>query len=672
MRLDAKTLKAAEQRGRAVPAAPAAAPRLRTAAASTLRMSNLGASGAVPSPAEFEAVLGTNDLVDEFWLERGIWAAKPVCRVVVRDAALRENAWATGFMVSPRLLLTNWHVFNTAADAENGIAEFDYRLDIHGDPLPAVRFLIKPGDFFLAWPDLDYALVAVSEFSLDGASPLSGFGYHRLVPNPGKILEGEWITIIQHPGGQPKQFALRANQLIQKQDQFLWYASDTAHGSSGAPAFNDSYQVVALHHAGCPKRDNGRYVLRDGTRVDSLDGVDDSDVEWEKNEGLRVSVLCADIGARAQPDHPLVRQLIETMNSDGGDIMTQAVKGRTAAVTNVEAAPVQGAGKIVVPLQLEISLSLAGGAAVQVAQQPQPGTSQPAAAASTAGASASGASASGAPIAIAPEKMVQPITDPNYADRAGYDENYLGVPIPLPEVTDDSLVSHLDDNTCVLRYEHFSVVQHKTRRLALFTASNVDARPKSTRPEPGDYSRDGLTGLSSKDQEKWITDPRIPEQHQLPDNFYNSDGGAFDKGHIVRREDVCWGKSRAEVVRANGDTFHTTNCSPQVADFNRSNEKGTWGELEDYIQKQAKTDRFTLMAGPATSGSKAAIPAGPCASRSPAASGKLLPPSTALSSRPSPFSSSRTCPRCRWPKRNSRSTRTGSTSSSPLATWNRS
>ncbi len=37
-----------------------------------------------------------------------------------------------------------------------------------------------------------------------------------------------------------------------------------------------------------------------------------------------------------------------------------------------------------------------------------------------------------------------------------------------------------------------------------------------------------------------------------------------------RREDVCWGKTYDEVRRANGDTYHTTNCTPQVAGFNQS------------------------------------------------------------------------------------------------------
>ena len=196
------------------------------------------------------------------------------------------------------------------------------------------------------------------------------------------------------------------------------------------------------------------------------------------------------------------------------------------------------------------------------------------------------------------ERLLEPVVDSDYDNRRGYDENFLGLSVPLPEVTDPRVLSKMDNDEHVIPYQNFSVVMNKRRRLALFVASNVDGSEELRQPEPGDYSRRGLTGLGPNDQEKWITDPRIPEQHQLPDRFYTRDGGAFDKGHISRREDVCWGKSRKLIVRANGDTFHTTNCSPQVADFNRSNLRGRWGELENYVLKQARTDRLSLIAGP--------------------------------------------------------------------------
>ncbi len=50
--------------------------------------------------------------------------------------------------------------------------------------------------------------------------------------------------------------------------------------------------------------------------------------------------------------------------------------------------------------------------------------------------------------------------------------------------------------------------------------------------------------------------------------------------------------------RANGDTYHVTNCSPQIASFNRSGLKGVWGKLEDLILRQAETERYSLLAGP--------------------------------------------------------------------------
>ena len=38
-------------------------------------------------------------------------------------------------------------------------------------------------------------------------------------------------------------------------ERFLVYQSDTAPGSSGSPIFNDSWQIVGVHHAGRPKKD---------------------------------------------------------------------------------------------------------------------------------------------------------------------------------------------------------------------------------------------------------------------------------------------------------------------------------------------------------------------------------------------------------------------------------
>jgi endonuclease G len=198
-----------------------------------------------------------------------------------------------------------------------------------------------------------------------------------------------------------------------------------------------------------------------------------------------------------------------------------------------------------------------------------------------------------------PEKMTEPFVDDDYDSRTGYDENFLVIPVPMPTAADVSVLAEMNEGGHVIPYAHFSVIMHENRRLAVMTSSNVDGSEEAKRPEPDrDYGRKALAGLGKNDLERWVLDPRLDAARQLPDKFYTKDRGNFDKGHIVRRDDVTWGKDFDEVRRANGDTYHVTNCSPQVDAFNRSNLRGDWGRLENYILKQGRTEKLCLFAGP--------------------------------------------------------------------------
>jgi endonuclease G len=211
------------------------------------------------------------------------------------------------------------------------------------------------------------------------------------------------------------------------------------------------------------------------------------------------------------------------------------------------------------------------------------------------------AAAAAAPPVVEPptEKVVMPVHDPDYTTRKGYDRRFLGIDVPPPEPRDETLCARLQDGSYVLPYHHFSLVMHKGRRLTMLTASNLDADPHRKKPEPGkSYSRKALGGLGQNDTELWFTDPRIAQEDQLPDRFFSKDKGAFDRGHVVRREDVAWGLSYREVQLANGDTFHTSNCTPQVAGFNRPMSDENWGDLEQYVSSQVGSDRLSLFAGP--------------------------------------------------------------------------
>lgn len=203
-----------------------------------------------------------------------------------------------------------------------------------------------------------------------------------------------------------------------------------------------------------------------------------------------------------------------------------------------------------------------------------------------------------ATVAPALEGLVEPWHDEDYAGRTGYDPNFLGIAVPLPDPVDPAVLARLSDGTTVIPYTHFSIAMHARRRLAMFTASNVSAEPALRRPDGREYTRRDLGGLDAGDTEKWFSDPRLRGIEQLPDRFFTRDRKSFDKGHLVRRDDVAWGRSLEEMRRANGDSYHVTNCSPQVADFNQPRGRENWGDLESAVLKQATDQRLCVLAGP--------------------------------------------------------------------------
>jgi endonuclease G len=102
-------------------------------------------------------------------------------------------------------------------------------------------------------------------------SPLSEFGFLPLIGPSGKALLGEYVSIIQHPGGAPKALTIRENKITDVVDDYIQYSADTKEGSSGSPVFNDEWIVVALHHAGVPDpKGSGQYISNEGVRISSI------------------------------------------------------------------------------------------------------------------------------------------------------------------------------------------------------------------------------------------------------------------------------------------------------------------------------------------------------------------------------------------------------------------
>lgn len=259
--------------------------------------------------SELERTVGGIDFMPVWFLSRGAELRRTVARVRGRTEGGKDRK-GTGFLVGPRLLLTNFHVLDWSDIGEEPLEqilpctllEFDYEEQFNGTMRTAVTFCLEPSTLLLtsSWDQLDYVLVAVQQRNNEGTASIDSFGYNRLAGDLGKIAKGERVFVIQHPNGQPKQVVLQNNRLIDRDEEvpYLTYEADTGAGSSGSPVFNRQWEVVALHHAPeIARNKDGRILAKDGSLWQPSMGS--AQVGYrELNEGVRISRILADIAAK--------------------------------------------------------------------------------------------------------------------------------------------------------------------------------------------------------------------------------------------------------------------------------------------------------------------------------------------------------------------------------------
>lgn len=154
--------------------------------------------------------------------------------------------------------------------------------------------------------------------------------------------------------------------------------------------------------------------------------------------------------------------------------------------------------------------------------------------------------------------------------RPGYDPRFLGddYEIPLPGVT---------GSAAVLRYNHFTVVMNPARRLAHYSAYNVDGE-RLVRIERG--------------RDDWAPDPLLPNSLQMELSLLKH--SPYDRGHLMARSTVCWGEERKAFISAR-QAFYWPNVAPQHERLNRM----WWLKLENWERDVARSyGRVTGFSGP--------------------------------------------------------------------------
>ncbi len=231
-----------------------------------------------------------NDILSIEFLEVGLLAAKSVGRLTVYGIP-----YGTGFLVGNQILITNHHVIGTIEDAKNSILELNVEENKYGEPQRSYEYLLNPDRFFLTNKKLDFTLVAVSDSTGSKAS-LNEFGWHVLLKVQGKVRKGDPVNILHHPDGSNKKIVVHNSHFLHlenktKYDQYCWYSGDTEEGSSGAPLFNNRWEVLALHHKAVPKTNkNGEIVDKKGRAMSEKRAIENpEDIAWVANEGVRIS-----------------------------------------------------------------------------------------------------------------------------------------------------------------------------------------------------------------------------------------------------------------------------------------------------------------------------------------------------------------------------------------------
>ena len=206
-----------------------------------------------------EKTIHRNDMVSYAFLEGGVQAGNGVaCLKVSRyDNGTRKMLngspaiyRGTGWLLSKDLIMTNHHVINARENNESRAAAEDFDLqaahaqawfDYNADNMEGILINIKKPE--ACDYDLDFAILRLEKPA--ARTPL------RILPSKIVVMPGEApvVNIIQHPLGYAKKVALRNNNVFESSYPCVRYFTDTEGGSSGAPVFNDNWEVIALHRA---------------------------------------------------------------------------------------------------------------------------------------------------------------------------------------------------------------------------------------------------------------------------------------------------------------------------------------------------------------------------------------------------------------------------------------
>lgn len=131
-----------------------------------------------------------------------------------------------------------------------------------------------------------------------------------------------------------------------------------------------------------------------------------------------------------------------------------------------------------------------------------------------------------------------------------------------------------------IEHTKFSILFHQGRGFAIACAHNIDG---------ASIIKEGKIKRKS-----FVFDPDVPNRIQVADKQgYHKN--PWDRGHLVRRRAVHWGKL-AEATQADRESSYWTNIAPQHEHLHDT----AWGSIEDWLLElaDASDKRLCVFTGP--------------------------------------------------------------------------
>lgn len=202
-------------------------------------------------------------------LQRLLDLAPAVCLLRVENALGGFNG--TGFRIGSDLVLTNHHVlFPEGIKAATVQVDFGFDVDVNGTSLQVLSLPADPATIVADQAD-DWGVIRVANMQNVPMIKLTNVA----VPS-----DGDRAFIVQHPDGQQKRLGFVRNVITAVTNDRVQYLTDTQPGSSGAPVFDASGKLIALHHrGGTPTQLTGKAPLT-------------------KNQGVRISRVVEGLAAK--------------------------------------------------------------------------------------------------------------------------------------------------------------------------------------------------------------------------------------------------------------------------------------------------------------------------------------------------------------------------------------